>query len=84
MSLLKKALKIKELEVSLENISQDDKKKLEEYSDEEIMEEARYVLSTFFEGGHNNNDILIGEWGDKQDQKEAKKQVNALKRLLRG
>ena len=81
-TILQKALKIPELAVSLENISQDDKRPIEDYTDNEILDEARYVLSTFNEGGHQNNDELICEYGDKEAQREAKKQVNALIRLL--
>jgi len=81
-TILQKALKIRELEVSLQNIAADDKRKLESYTDAEILSEAKYVLSCFFEGGHQSNDELICEYGDKAAQREAKKQVAALKRLL--
>ncbi len=81
-SILQKALKIRELQITLENISRDDKRQIESYTDAEILAEARYVLSCFFEGGHNSNDELICEYGDKEAQREAKKQVAALKKLL--
>lgn len=81
-TLLQKALNIRELEVTLKNISLDDKRAIESYTDEEILEEARYVLSTFFEGGHQNNDDLICEYGDKAAQREAKQQVAALRKMV--
>lgn len=82
-TLLQRALSIQELAVSLENISHDDKRPLEDYADSEILDEARYVLSTFNERGHQNNDELICEHGDKAAQREARKQVAALIELLR-
>lgn len=81
-TLLQKAMKIRELEVTMQNIATDDKRPIESYTDTEILNEARYVLSTFYEGGHQNNDELTCEYGDKDAQREAKKQVAALKRLL--
>jgi len=82
-TVLQKALKIGELELTLNNISFDDRRALESYSDAEILAEARYVLSTFHEGGHMNNDDLVCRYGDKAAQREARKQVAALNRLLK-
>lgn len=81
-TVLQKAMKIRELQESLENISHDEKRSLDSYSDAEIIEEAKFVLSCFYESGHNSNDELICEYGDKDAQREAKKQVAALKRLI--
>jgi len=81
-TVLQRALKIRELQVSLSNIAQDDKRSLESYTDDEILSEAKYVLACFYEGGHQSNDELICEYGDKNAQREARKQVAALKRLL--
>ena len=81
-TILQKALKIRELSETLQNIAHDDKRQIESYTESEILAEAKYVLFTFFEGGHQNNDELICEYGDKAAQREAKKQVTALKRLL--
>lgn len=80
--ILQKALKIRELQVSLGNIAHDDKRLIESYTTEEILAEAKYVLSTFNEGGHQNNDELNCEFGDRDLQHAARKQVAALKRLL--
>ena len=81
-TILQRALKIRELEVTMQNIAIDDKRAIESYTDAEILNEARYVLSTFYEGGHQNNDELICEYGDRDAQREARKQVAALKKLL--
>ncbi len=78
---LKQALKIGELAESLYNISHDDNKDLSEYSQQEIINEAKYVLSTFFESGHNNNTWLIGEWD--LDPKDARSEVTQLKKLIK-
>lgn len=78
---LKEALKIGELAESLYNISHDDNKNLEDYTQKEIVDEAIYVLSTFYENGHNNNTWLIGEWD--LDPKDAKKEVAQLKKLIK-
>jgi hypothetical protein len=75
------AKKIHELGVSLENISNDDGKEITDYTQAEIVDEARYVLSTFFEGGHCNNDDLTGK--DKELRSSAKRQVAQLKRLIK-
>lgn len=81
-TVLQKAMKIRELQESLENISSDDKRPLDSYSDAEIIDEAKFVLSCFYEAGHNSNDELICEYGDKDAQREARKQVAALKKLI--
>lgn len=78
---LDKALDIGELAESLYNISHDDKKDLSEYSQKEIVAEAEYVLSTFYEGGHNNNSWLLGEWDF--DPKTAAKEVKMLKAYIK-
>jgi len=83
-TVLQRAMKIRELEESMNNIAHDDKRTLDSYSDAEIIEEAKYVLSCFYESGHNSNDELTCEYGDKDAQREAKKQVSALKKLING
>lgn len=81
-TLLDKAMKINELAYSLTNISTDDKRELESYSDDEILDEAEYVLSTFFEANHINNDDLTNRFDDKEAQREARKQLKALQKLV--
>lgn len=77
---LKEALKIGELQYTLDNISADDGKALAEYSQAEIVNEAKYVLSCFFEDGHMNNAWLNGEDGDPA---EAKQQVKQLQKFIK-
>lgn len=81
-TLLQEAMKIGELAYQLTNISIDDKRKLESYSDAELIEEAEYLLSTYSEGGHQNHDDLHNRWDDKEAQREARKNLRALKKLL--
>jgi len=64
MKLRTRAMRINELRISLENIAHDDGRKVEDFSDQEILEEAKYVLGTFNESGHANNDCLNSDDGD--------------------
>lgn len=80
--IIKDALKIGELEESLNNISHDDGCEIENYKDYEIVEEAKYVLSTFNESGHNNNAWLHGDDGIAGPCSEARAQYKALKRFI--
>lgn len=73
---------IRELECVLNNISVNNKRPLTSYTEEEIKHEARYVLSTFYESGHCNNEDLTCEWGDEDAQRSARQQVKALRKLL--
>lgn len=81
MNILKEALKIHELEESLKRIAQDDKKEVAAYTDKEIIDEAKYVLSLFLDGGCSLNEMLNGEDGE-EDQKFAEKQVKQLRKLI--
>lgn len=77
------ALAINELRACLENISQDDKRPMETYSAKEIVAEAKYVLSTFFEPGHINGDALAGEYEhDSCNQQWAIAEVEKLKTFI--
>jgi hypothetical protein len=76
------ALDIDELRVTLENISADDKRTLESYTRQEIAAEAKYVLSTFFESGHLNNDSFTGELGEAE-YKWAASEVLKLKQFIK-
>lgn len=60
------AMEIRELMNVMENISADDKRTLESYTRKEVLAEAKYVLSTFYESGHMNNDSYIGEYGETE------------------
>jgi len=81
-AITKAALNIDELSTTLENISLDDDKEIEDYTDAEIVHEAEYVLSTFYEGGHINGDALSGDNG-AYEQKWARGEVRKLKALIK-
>ena len=78
---LQEALDINELRVTLENISHDDKREMESYSKDEIVSEAEYVLSCYYEGGHMSNDELHSD--DDEIRKDAESQVRGLKRFIK-
>ena len=72
-----------ELINSLENISTDDKCEISDYTDDELVHEAKYVLSCFYEAGHINNDALVGEHEDGvYNRNWALGEVKALKKLI--
>ena len=75
------AMEIQELMVVMENISADDKRTLESYTKKEVVAEAKYVLSTFFESGHMNNDSYIGEYGE-DEYNWAVSEVSKLKAFI--
>ena len=81
--ILDRAMSIDELAYSLNNISTDDKKALEDYTDAEIIAEAKYVLDLFVNPsqGHINNEALRGDEGPEQ-AKWARSQVGKLRRLI--
>jgi len=84
--IIKSALAIDELAYDLENISTDDKKQIEDYTDLEIVKEAEYVLSTFYESGHINGDALAGEFDHTDDphgRKWARGEVRKLKAFIK-
>jgi hypothetical protein len=74
---------IDELNVSLENISTDDKREIKSYSVAEVVKEAEWVLWSFQDatGKHWNYEDLQGENGIEQ-QKWAKGEVKKLKALI--
>ena len=80
-AIVKTAATIRELHQSLLNISSDDNKEIDDYSDNEIVNEAKYVLSTYFESGHINNDMFNGEYGAKE-QRLAMQDIRKMKVLI--
>ena len=80
--ILKAAMAIDELANNLEQIDQDDKKNVEDYTAAQIVHEAKYILSCFYEGGHLNNEDFTGENGPDQ-QKWAKGEVKKLNALIK-
>ena len=72
---LKRAFKHSYLHSSLETISGDDKKEIEDYTLEELVDEAEYCLTTYFESGHINNpdeDFEGGGWELSLEMKHLK------------
>ena len=78
---LKDAFKSHELHFSLDNISTDDGKEIEDYTPQEVIAEARYVLSCFYESGHVNNEWLNSD--NKDERRDALKEVKALKSFIK-
>jgi hypothetical protein len=76
------AKKIPEMVFALECICQDDNKEPNDYSDAQIVAEAEYRLYTYFEDGHLNNDMRLGNCG-AYDKKTAQKDVRLLKSFLK-
>ena len=78
-AIVKSAMQISELAYSLENISTDDKRDIDSYTDQEILDEAGYVLGLFTDPNetHWNAEDLRGENGEEQ-QKWARAEVRKL------
>ena len=78
-AIVKSAMQISELAYSLENISTDDKRDIDSYTDREILDEAGYVLGLFTDPNetHWNAEDLRGENGESQ-QKWARAEVRKL------
>ena len=83
-AIIKSAFAISELANTLDNISNDDKKKIEDYTDAEILREAKYVLGLFTDPTetHWNAEDLRGENGLAQ-QKWAKSEVRKLNAFIK-
>ena len=83
-AIIKSALKIDELAYDLTNIALDDKKKIEDYTDLEILQEAKHVLDLFEDevSPHWNNIDLRGENGLEQ-QVWAQSEVRKLKAFIK-
>jgi hypothetical protein len=83
-AIIKSALAIDELKNNLENIAQDDKKEIDQYTDKELVSEAKYVLEMFLDGTnpHWNYEDLQGENGPEQ-QKWAKGEVRKLNAFIK-
>jgi hypothetical protein len=76
----KNALKISELAINLTSIAEDDKKQINEYTLQEVLNEAKYILSCYNESGHMLNEDLDSD--DIETRKQAQKQVNQLKKYI--
>jgi len=80
--ILKAAMAIDELANTLQQIARDDGKNVEDYTAQEIVHEAKYVLSCFHEDGHLNNEDYIGENGEEQ-YKWARGEVKKLNAFIK-
>tara|TARA_R110000824_G_scaffold42220_2_gene124590 strand:- start:657 stop:941 length:285 start_codon:yes stop_codon:yes gene_type:complete len=77
------ALNCENLRYSLEEvIGPDDNKEPHEYTDDEILAEAEYVLSCYMEDGHVYNEALSGDYS-AEHQKTARQEVRVLKRFIK-
>ena len=81
-AIIKSAMEIDELANTLQQIARDDSKAVNDYTDAEIVHEAKYVLSCFHEDGHLNNEDYIGENGEEQ-YKWAVGQVRKLNAFIK-
>ena len=81
-AIVKAALAIPEMEYAFEIICADSRKEPEEFSDQEIVDEAEYRLSCFFESGHDNDNARRGEFG-KEEKAAASKNVRMLKAFIK-
>ena len=78
---IKDAINISELQYDLKNISSDDNKAIEEYTRKEIVNEAKYVLSLYNEGGTLANEDLYSD--NQKIRKEAESQIKQLKQYIK-
>jgi hypothetical protein len=81
-AIVKTALAIPEMEYAFELICSDNKKEPEEFTDQEIVDEAEYRLHTFYEEGHDNNEARLGGF-DKEEKSAALKNVRMLKTFIK-
>jgi hypothetical protein len=83
-AIIKSAMAISELAYTLGNISTDDNKEIKDYTDAEILHEAKYVLGLFTDPteSHWNAEDLRGENGPAQ-QKWAKAEVRKLQAFIK-
>ena len=76
------ALKIDEMQFAFDCICADDRKQPEDYTDQELVNEAEYRLYTYYESGHVNNDEM--RLGDDPDQrKQAQTDIRRLKAFIK-
>jgi len=81
-AILKSAMAIDELANTLQQIARDDNKQVTDYTNAEIVHEAKYVLSCFHEDGHLNHEDYTGENGEEQ-YKWAVGQVRKLNAFIK-
>ena len=83
MTIHEASYKIYEFSYDLDTIGECDGKEREDYTPQEILNEAKYVLSNYTEGGHVLNYELTGEDGNgAEEMRNAKREVAKLKRFI--
>ena len=76
------ALKISEMDFAFECICPADGKEPEDYTDEELVNEAEYRLFTYFESGHvNNDDMRLGS--EPYCRKLAREDIRKLRAFIK-
>ena len=83
-TVLQKCMAIWELKTSIENCASDDKTEITSWTDDELMDEARYVLSLFREGGHAFHDDMYDDSHEKSYRANMRRQYKALVKLVEG
>ena len=67
--------------VFINNLCVDDSKDINDYTDQELVAEAKYQLGMYYENGTTNNDMLMGVY-TREEQIKAQKEVRQIKRFL--
>ena len=75
-----RAKNIDELMYSLGNLAEAEGRKIEDFTPQEIVDEAKWVLSTFYEEGHMLNELL--REGDVDERAWARNEVRKLKKFI--
>jgi len=75
-----RAKNIEELMYSLGNLAEAEGKKIEDFTEQEIVDEAKWVLSTFYEEGHMLNEKL--REGDADERAWARNEIRKLKKFI--
>ena len=90
-AVLKEACKIRELEVTLENICQDDGIALDDLSIAAITAEAKHLLELFGRSGTDLNNLMTNDftwlenerrWGMSEQCKALRRQYRSLKSFI--
>ncbi len=75
-----RAKNIEELMYSLGNLAEAEGRKIEDFTPQEIVDEAKWVLSTFYEEGHMLNEKL--REGDADERAWARNEIRKLKKFI--
>ncbi len=75
-----RAKNIDELMYSLGNLAEAEGRKIEDFTQQEIVDEAKWVLGTFYEEGHMLNEKL--REGDADERAWARNEIRKLKKFI--